>query len=190
MVVYHLDHVGPMEATHKQYNHILVVVDGFSKFVWLYPTKSTGSAEVIDRLTKQASVFRKPECLITDRGAGFTSREFERYCESRAIKHLVIATGVPRGNGQVERMHRIIVPMLSKCCAEDPKNWYRHVDKVMQIINSTAPRSTKFSLFRLMTGVEMWRKEYPDLKDIIEDDVVSELTENEHLKDWKPREIF
>ena len=35
LVVYHLDHVGPMEATHKQYNHILVVVDGFSNFVWL-----------------------------------------------------------------------------------------------------------------------------------------------------------
>ena len=38
LVTYHLDHVGPMEATYKKYNHILVVVHTFSKFVWLYPT--------------------------------------------------------------------------------------------------------------------------------------------------------
>ena len=30
LITYHLDHVGPMEATHKKYNYILVVVDAFS----------------------------------------------------------------------------------------------------------------------------------------------------------------
>jgi len=39
------DHVGPMEITKKRYNHIPVVVDAFSKYVWLYPTRSTGVEE-------------------------------------------------------------------------------------------------------------------------------------------------
>jgi len=42
----HIDHYGPIDKTLlKQY--ILVVVDGFTKFVKLYPVKSTTSKEVI-----------------------------------------------------------------------------------------------------------------------------------------------
>lgn len=188
LVVYHLDHVGPMEVTHKQYNHILVVVDGFTKFVWLYPTKSTGSSEVIDRLSKQASIFGNPELVITDRGTAFTSREFEEYCVTENVQHLLIATGVPRGNGQVERMHRILVPMLAKLCIENPQNWYRHVNKVQQIINSTATRSTKFSPFRLLTGVDMRNKDYPDLRRMVEDEILSELTDRRESERLEARQ--
>lgn len=46
----HLDHIGPMDITAKQYKYILMVVDAFSKFVWLYPTKSTGTEEVVSKL--------------------------------------------------------------------------------------------------------------------------------------------
>ena len=79
--------------------------------------------------------------------------------------------------------------MLSKC-TEEPKNWYRHVDKVRQIMNNTAPRSTKFSTFRLMTGVEMRREEYPDLKDIIDDDIKSELTDKQTSERVEAKRIF
>lgn len=47
---YHLDHLGPMTATSKMYKYLFVVVDGFSKFVWIYPTKTTRTSEVLDRL--------------------------------------------------------------------------------------------------------------------------------------------
>jgi len=57
---YHVDHVGPLTETKKKYNHILAVVDGFSKFVWLYPTRSTGTDDVLNRLEKQSALFRKP----------------------------------------------------------------------------------------------------------------------------------
>lgn len=46
----HLDHLGPLATTSKKYKHILVVIDAFSKFTWLFPTKSTDAAEVINRL--------------------------------------------------------------------------------------------------------------------------------------------
>jgi len=43
-------------------------VDGFSKFVWLYPTKSTGTEEVLEKLEKQAAVFGNPRRIVIDRG--------------------------------------------------------------------------------------------------------------------------
>uniref|UniRef100_A0A0A1WLR9 RNA-directed DNA polymerase n=1 Tax=Zeugodacus cucurbitae TaxID=28588 RepID=A0A0A1WLR9_ZEUCU len=84
---YHLDHLGPLTATAKRYNHILSVVDAFSKFVWLYPTKDTGALAVIDRLGKQAAIFGNPRRIITDRGAAFTSQVFKNYCSEQGIQH-------------------------------------------------------------------------------------------------------
>ena len=54
---YHVDHLGPLPPTRKAYLHIFAVVDAFSKFVWLYATKTINSVEVITWLEKQALVF-------------------------------------------------------------------------------------------------------------------------------------
>ncbi|XP_036346770.1 uncharacterized protein LOC118756086 [Rhagoletis pomonella] len=167
-----------MEATKKAYNYILVVVDAFSKFVWLYPTKSTGAEAVLDRLRKQAAIFGNPARIVTDRGSAFTSHPFKEYCAEEGIQHLLIATGVPRGNGQVERMHKIVVPMISKLCQEKPSQWYRHVKRVQQYINSTPPRSTKFAPFRIQTGMEMRIPNMPDLQQLLARVAVEELDED------------
>ena len=47
LVKFHIDHVGSMEVTKKAYNHILAVVNGFTKFVCLYPTKSADTGAMI-----------------------------------------------------------------------------------------------------------------------------------------------
>jgi len=112
-ITYHIDRVGPTEMTTKPYNHILVIVDVFSKYVWLYSTRSTGVDEVLNCLDKQAKHFENPCSIVSDRGTAFTSLAFKEYCESQNIQHLLIATGVLRGNCQVERLHKIVVPMLA-----------------------------------------------------------------------------
>ncbi|GFU51225.1 hypothetical protein TNCV_3076361 [Trichonephila clavipes] len=43
-----------------------------------------------------------------EKGSAFTSKQISTdCCDEENIHHLQIATGVPRGNGQVERIHRI-----------------------------------------------------------------------------------
>ncbi|XP_070075626.1 uncharacterized protein [Drosophila takahashii] len=166
---------GPMEITKKRYNHILVVVDAFSKYVWLYPTRSTGVEEVLNCLDRQAIIFGNPFRIVSDRGAAFTSHLFKEYCDKQKIQHLLIATGVPRGNGQVERMHKIVVPMLSKMSLENPGNWYKHVGKVQQWVNNIEPRSTKVTPFKLLTGVDMRLIDSSELKEQIQQSLIQEL---------------
>jgi len=142
-----------MEMTTKQYNHILVIVDGFSKFVWLYPNRCTGVDEVLNCLDKQAVHFGNTYRKVSDRGTAFTSFAFKKYCKSHNIQHPLIATNVPRGNGEVERLNKIVVAMLGKMSYESPLAWYKYVGRVHQIINSTKQRSTKITPFKLLTGV-------------------------------------
>lgn len=57
---FHIDHLGPLPSTKKSYRYIFAVVDAFSKFTWLYATRSTSTAEVLSRLRKQAAIFCNP----------------------------------------------------------------------------------------------------------------------------------
>ncbi|GFW76314.1 retrovirus-related Pol polyprotein from transposon 17.6 [Trichonephila clavipes] len=52
------------------------------------------------------------------------------------IQHLQIPTGVPRGNGQVERIHRTLIPVLTKLSLDDSTKWYKYVDRLQRILNS------------------------------------------------------
>ncbi|GFX23402.1 transposon Tf2-9 polyprotein [Trichonephila clavipes] len=103
---YHVDFIGPLPTTNKNYNHIFTVIDEFTKFTWLYPTKSTTAQEAIERLKLQQKTFGNPSRVINDKGGSFRSKEFEDYCTDEQISNVQITTGVPRGNGQVERKSR------------------------------------------------------------------------------------
>jgi len=172
---YHIDHLGPLQSTNKNYKHILCVIDAFTKFVWLYPTKSTSSREVISKLELQKSVFGNPTRIISDRGTAFNSKEFDEYCESESIQHICVTTGLPRANGQVERLNSVIISVIAKLSKDDPTKWYKFVPLVQQIINSTYQRSINLSPFELLVGVKM--KQKSDLK-------IQELIEEEFKRDF------
>ncbi|GFY74414.1 transposon Tf2-6 polyprotein [Trichonephila inaurata madagascariensis] len=143
LYTYHVDFIGPLESTDKNYQHILTVIEAFTKFSWLYPVKTVSADSVLDKLRLQQKTFGNPKRIITDRGSAFTSKAFNDYCAEEEIQHLQIATGVPRGNGQEERVHRSLVSVLTKLSLDDPTKWYRHVDSLQRILNSTVSRSTK-----------------------------------------------
>ncbi|GFX34169.1 hypothetical protein TNCV_2072061 [Trichonephila clavipes] len=50
---YHVDFIGLLPSTNKRYQHILSIIDAFTKFTWLYPVKSTTLEYVLDKLKLQ-----------------------------------------------------------------------------------------------------------------------------------------
>lgn len=84
------------------------MIDAFSKFVWIFPTKTTNGEEAIKKLKVISATFGNPRRIICDRASAFTSQRFAKYCKENNIELHHIVTGMPRGNGQVERVNRII----------------------------------------------------------------------------------
>lgn len=121
---YHVDHLGPMTSTSKLYKNLFVVIDGFTKFVWLYPTKTTNTAEVINCLSLQQKTFGNLSRIISDKGGAFMSAEFKEFCVTENTEHVTITTGIPRENGQIERTNRIIIAVLIKLSLENPDKWF------------------------------------------------------------------
>jgi len=166
-----LDHLGPLPSTRKSYKYIFVVVDAFSKFVWLYTTKSTSTQEVLARLRKQAAIFCNPRRIISDRGTAFTSSEFKEYCRTENIEHILVTTGVPRGNGQVERVNRTLIPLLTKLAAPRPHEWFKYVEVAQQYLNTAPHRSLGTSPFRVLLGTRPRLKECPEIREMLEEEL-------------------
>ncbi|GFY07870.1 hypothetical protein TNCV_4288061 [Trichonephila clavipes] len=174
---YHVDFFGPLPSTNKSYQHIFTVVDAFTKFTWLYPVKTVSAESALEKLNQQQKTFGNPIRIISDRGSAFPSKLFNDYCDEENIQLLQIATGVPRGNGQVERIHRTLIPVLTKLSLDDSTKWYKYVDSLQRILNSTISRSTKWTPFELLVGIKMRNKEDILIKDLLLEEMAKELLE-------------
>ncbi|GFX60904.1 retrovirus-related Pol polyprotein from transposon 17.6 [Trichonephila clavipes] len=175
---YHVDFIGPLPRTNKNYNHIFTVIDAFTKFTWLYPTKSTTAQEAIESLKLQQKTFGNPSRVINDKGGAFRSKEFEDYCADEQISNVQITTGVPRGNGQVERIHGVLIPVLTKMSIEDPTKWFKNVDSLQRVLNSVPSRSTKYSPFELLIGVKMKNPEDVMIRNLLEEESQEQHRDN------------
>lgn len=183
LCTYHVDHVGPLEGTAKKYKYLLVIIDAFSKFTWIYPTKTVNSEEVIEKLEEQSILFGNPAVIISDRGGAFTSQLFEEYCARESINHHLITTGIPRGNGQVERINRVILSVLTKLSVEKPALWYRHVRRVQQAINGGHQRAIGRTPFEVMFGTKLRRIEDPPLQQLLQQELLeSFMNERDELR--------
>jgi len=165
----------------KQYKYIFALVDGFSKFVWIFTTKSTGADEVLRTMEEWSDVIGNPSRIITDRGVAFTSGAFEEYVKRNGIEHVLTTTGVPRGNGQVERINRSILSIISKLSTEDSSKWYKFTSQVQRAINSHLSCSTKKSPFEIMFGVKMQNKSNARLLELLENKMLEEFDKERQI---------
>lgn len=171
----HLDHLGPMASTNKNYKHLLAASDGFSKFNWLFATKTTDANETLTKFKVVTDTFGNPRRVIVDKGGAFTSRIFVDHCASENIELVHTTTGVPRGNGQIERMNRTIISVLTKLSLDNPEKWYLHVNAVQKYMNCTFQRSIKTTPFQLMFGVPMKIKNDLRIRELIDEEVQNEF---------------
>ncbi|GFX43922.1 retrovirus-related Pol polyprotein from transposon 297 [Trichonephila clavipes] len=144
-----------------------------NKSTWLYPTRSTDAAEVINRLEN----FGNPARIITDKGSAFTSSSFEDYCKKQNILHISITTSLPRSNGQIEKQNSTIIAVLSKLSANDPEKWYSHVPHLQEILNSTFQRSIKMTPFELLFGTKMKTCQDIEIVELLNDEITAQFQE-------------
>ncbi|GFT35437.1 hypothetical protein TNCV_922551 [Trichonephila clavipes] len=159
----------------------MTVIDSFTIFVWLYPTKTTSTSEVIKKLDIQKTTFGNPRFLITDRGTTFTSDEFHTYCSEQKITLHHITTGLPRANGQVERINRTIIPVLSKMSEDDPTKWFKHVPSLQEVLNSTFQRSINTTPFELLFGTQINNKTDLRIQQLIDEQLQLKFNESREL---------
>ena len=68
--------------------HIAVIIDCFSRYCTLYPTKTTKASELARVLLSHVSIFGVPDNIVSDKGPAFTSEVYTDLMLILGIEHL------------------------------------------------------------------------------------------------------
>jgi hypothetical protein len=92
-----LDIVGPLRKAPWGYNHLLVTVDKFSKWIEARPITNLKAEQVVSFFTDIIHRFGVPNSIITDNGSQFTGRKLLEFCDDcRCFGPANLPRGCPR----------------------------------------------------------------------------------------------
>lgn len=151
-----LDIVGPLPTTESGNKYLLTFVDHFTRFCEAIPIPDQ-SAETVAKefVTKIIAQWGTPNRLLTDQGTQFTSKLFSETCRLLMIKKIQTTSYHPQSNGVCERMHKLLVDMLSHYVHKDGKNWDKFVPYAIMAYRATPHTVTTFSPYYLVFGRHM-----------------------------------
>jgi len=131
----------------------LVVIDSFSRFTWLFPTKSTGSKEAIKHiyLIYFKILIHLYVWSLTE--AQHLRQEFAEFLSGYNIVHRQVAVAAPWANGLVERLNRFLKSSLKKVI-ENTKNWSTQFNIIQYVINNIYHSSINASPSKILFGIE------------------------------------
>lgn len=152
----HIDFLGPLPKTARGNEHVLMMVDQFTKWVECVPLPSQ-TAEV----TAQAAVnhffsrFGYPYQIFSDQGRNFESKLFTALCQALEIHKTRTTPYRPSANGQVERFNRTLMDAVRCYIGDSQDQWDVHLPQIAGALRSSVNRNTGFTANKLMLGREI-----------------------------------
>ncbi|WVZ75883.1 hypothetical protein U9M48_023904 [Paspalum notatum var. saurae] len=111
----HMDTVGPARVASVSGKwYVLVVVDDFSRFSWVFFMESKDEAfafvrDLVLRLRNESH--KAMRAIRSDNGGEFRNSRFENFCSDLGLEHQFSSPYTPPQNGVVERKNRTLVEM-------------------------------------------------------------------------------
>ena len=116
-------------------NYLLVVIDVFSKFLWVRPMEKKHARSLVQAFDSILSEKRKPDKLRTDKGIEFTNESFQQYLKKQRIRFYT-ATNEPKA-AVVERVNRTQSVSKSKLYRYfTGANFLCYIDVLQDIVDS------------------------------------------------------
>jgi Integrase core domain len=141
-----IDYAGPFMNT-----NFLVIVDAYSKWPEILPTKNTDTRTTIRILRRTFSRFGIPVTVVSDNGSQFRSAEMERFTKLNGVRHKFTAPYHPASNGQAERYVQMLKRGL-RCMADEPGDLDLKLDRLLLQYQNASNSTTGQSPAELMFG--------------------------------------
>jgi hypothetical protein len=178
-----LDVIGPLPLSERGNKYLLTFIDHYTRFcdaiLIAKQDTETIAREFVVRIITQYGV---PKKLLTDRGANFTSALIKETCKLLKIQKLQTSSYHPQGNGICERMHKLLIDMLSHFVRKDAKDWDLFVPYAVMAYRSMPHCSTKYSPYYLVYGRDMRLPIEDDWRPQLGDKALEESDYEEHVR--------
>ncbi|CAF2205227.1 unnamed protein product [Rotaria magnacalcarata] len=137
-----VDIMGPFPVTQRQKQYLLVVVDYFTRWVELFPLRTTTCSDIAHILVDEIICrWGCPTYILSDNGPQFVSELFTNICSSLGIRNKTTSNYHPQTN-MTERMNRNLKPMIAQYAQENAHSWDRHLSKLALSIRTSVNETT------------------------------------------------
>lgn len=143
------DLLSDLAETPRGFTQLLVLVEAVSGFVEVVPLKRRTAAEVSRAVYEHWCRFGIPRRLRVDQGSEF-EKELKELSVRLGVQLKLISSHRPQSNGQVERVNRDIVDMLTRAAAEE--DWDIEIFSVLRSLRMGVSRRHGRSPHEVMFG--------------------------------------
>jgi hypothetical protein len=131
-----IDFIGPIVSRRKRNIAMLVVLDGFSKFVSIYPVRRISSDVVKNCLSEKFfPSYGVPQSIVSDNSTVSKSRTFYNLCFSWRTWHITTSPYYPQAS-QVELFNRNLKAALTIYHNSQHTRWDEHLPSLAIAFNS------------------------------------------------------
>nr|XP_022905220.1 uncharacterized protein K02A2.6-like [Onthophagus taurus] len=195
----HIDYAGPFQE-----HYFLIIVDAYTKYLEVFPTKSMTTEITIKKLRETFSRFGLPITLVSDNATNFKSQDFKEFTQTNGIIHRFSAPYHPSTNGQAERYVQTVKKKL-KAMASEPGNIHLKLCKLLMQFRKTPSAATnqspaelllkgnfrtRIDLVRREIGTENKKQENLKIRDFQQGDQVLARFYNNPETKWKTGRII
>ena len=176
--------ITPSSSSGKRY--LITFIDDYSRKIWVSLLSEKSQAFTSFKNFKslvEKEIGASIQCLRTDRGGEFTSKEFNSFCSLHGIKRQLTAAFTPQQNGVAERKNRTIMNMVRSMLSEKhvPKFlWAEAVNWAVHILNRSPTLAVKDK-----TPEEVWS----DIKPAVHYFKVFGCVAHVHIPDAKRKKL-
>jgi hypothetical protein len=128
----------------KTFNHILVIVDCFTRYVVLYPLKTETADEVVQQLNNFIGHYGRPRYITSDGAPGFKADLTRAFATYYGYKIAITDPYRPTAHGIVERFNQEVQRHLRALDLESEKGWVELLPFVQHIINHSPSTVTGY----------------------------------------------
>ena len=138
-----LDILDTHKPTSKGYRYILVISDYFTKYTDAFPLRRHTAKAVAQILLHRWIFYHAvPKAIHSDQGKEFESAIFRNLTTLLQAEKIRTTPYRPQSDGQVERMNRTILGMLSAFVSERGTDWDTYLPYVMMAYRTSVHAST------------------------------------------------
>ncbi|MEW8548046.1 MAG: RNase H-like domain-containing protein, partial [Candidatus Thiodiazotropha sp.] len=150
-----IDIVGPLIESQKSNKYLIVLTDCFTKWASAHAVPRATANAVADAVLDWVSRFGVMQVLHSDQGKQFEATVIADLCQKLGILKTRATSYYAPSDGQVERLNRTLIEMLSKYVEQNHRTWDDHLPLVLLAYNSSVHESTSLSPAMMTYGREL-----------------------------------